>query len=141
MATAGLSPTPSALQPKFFILGVLHTFCNAVSTYGCPSRVRSDHGGGNVDVARFIITLRDTNRGNQRIERLWRDVFDNCLSVLFYELEDNSALDFEDDMHLEALHYVYTPRINESLSSFREAWSNHGSSSSSGDHTPYTSIC
>ena len=83
------------------------------------------------------ITGRSTR--NQRIERLWRDVFDNCLSLfyrLFYELEDNGALDVEDDMHLVSLHYVYTPRINESLSSFREAWNNHGLSSTSGNHTP-----
>ena len=39
---------------------------------------------------------------NQRIERFWRDVFENCLDVfysLFYILEDNGILDVENDMH------------------------------------------
>ncbi len=56
----------------------------------------------NFDVAQLMIALRGLNRGshitgqptrNQRIERLWRDVFENCLHSyysLFYMLEDNA---------------------------------------------------
>ncbi len=55
---------------------------------------------------------------NQRIERLWRDVFTDCLSLfyhLFYFMESKRILDYENQEHLYALHYVYTARINYSL--------------------------
>ena len=64
---------------------------HAVGVYGCPSRVRSDHGG---DVARFMLALRGLQHGshitgrNQRIERLWRDV--NCLHM-YYVLYDGRS--------------------------------------------------
>ena len=28
--------------------------------------------------------------------------------------------------HIYALHYVYIPRVNKSLSAFKEGWNNHG---------------
>ena len=98
-------------------------FRQAVDTYGIPSRVRSDLGVENVDIARFMITTRGTGRGsiitgssthNQRIERLWRDVkrvvvrqFQN----LFHYMEDVGVMDPLEDNDLFALHYVFIPRI------------------------------
>lgn len=61
---------------------------------------------------------------NQRIERLWREVF-RCVSFLFYcvfySLEESGYLNISDPIHLFVLHYVFTPRINYALTEFKLA--------------------
>ena len=66
---------------------------------------------------------------NQRIERLWRDLHDSVTKLfyrLFYYLEELDLLDRNNDIHIYALHYVFIPRVNHALKSFKEGWNNHG---------------
>ncbi|KAJ7391273.1 hypothetical protein OS493_019405 [Desmophyllum pertusum] len=65
---------------------------------------------------------------NQRIERLWRDVYGGCLSLfyqIFQYLEINYLLDVDNDVHIWCLHYIYLPMLNNHLQTWRDAWIHH----------------
>ena len=65
---------------------------------------------------------------NQRIERLWRDVFEGVLYIyyhLFYHLEECGVLDPTNQLHLFALHFVFVPRMNRHLNVWKAGFLQH----------------
>lgn len=58
-------------------------FSDAVEQYGLPEKVRTDLGGENYDIWRYMIEEHSTSSAvvtgaathNTRIERMWRDVY------------------------------------------------------------------
>ena len=88
---------------------VMSTFIEGTRRYGISSRVRSDHGGENADVGRFMESIRGRDRGshiqgssvhNQRIERLHRDTTRCCLSsfyTVFDHMDNEGILDLSND--------------------------------------------
>ena len=116
---------------------VLEHFQRSTAQYGTPSRVRCDYGGENNSVEVFMLERRGEGRGtvlrgssvhNQRIERLWRDVFRSVAVFyyrLFHYLERQQWLDLSDSVDLFSLHFVYLRRINRSLHEFQAAWNSH----------------
>ena len=115
---------------------VLAAFSSAVETYGLPKRVRTDHGGENIEVWSKMMEEHGNDKciivgssaHNERIERLWRDVHRSVTVIygnLFREMEAEGILDHSNEVDLYCLHYVFIPRINDSLKSFLEGWNNH----------------
>ena len=106
-------------------LTVYRLFKQATEQYGIPSRVRSDKGGENILVCQYMITVRGTDRGshiagssvhNQRIERLWRDVYRCVCSIyheLFYSMESTGILDPVCEVDLFVLHCIFCHELTK----------------------------
>ena len=127
---------------------VLDLFQSSVALFSLPDHIRTDHGGENVDIWRYMIANHDHNYScvitgssvhNERVERLWRDV-NRCVCSIFADafrtLERNGLFDTLNEVDLYCLHYIYLPRINRCLNEFKESW-NHHSISTEGCQSPY----
>ena len=114
----------------------LSFFKDGVRRYGLPEKVRTDLGGENVDIWRYMVeehesessVITGSSTHNQRIERMWRDVY-RCVSVLFCdifrELEYDGDLDTLNEVDMYCLHKAFIGRINQALKSFALSWNNH----------------
>ena len=119
---------------------LLSVFIGAVQKHGLPERVRTDLGGENVDMWRYMVeqhasmsaVITGSSTHNERIERLWRDVY-RCVGVLYHDcfrkLEEEGCLDPLNETDLYCLHFIFIPRINITLENFVESWNNHSLSS------------
>lgn len=126
---------------------VLNGFQNGVSRFGLPDRIRSDHGGENIDVWAYMLDTHNSDpecivtgssTHNERIERLWRDVH-RCIAHFaetFQDLESEDVLDTLNEVDMFSLHFVFLPRINKCLHDFQKSWNNHGLSTE-GNMSPY----
>ena len=127
---------------------VLDYFREGVARFGLPEFVRSDHGGENIGVWRYMIATHSNDQSrvitgssvhNERIERMWQDVH-RCVARTFgdtfRDLECDCVLDPLNEADLYCIHYIYLPRINKALLEFQESWNNHALSTE-GNRTPY----
>ena len=115
----------------------LGCFLQGVAQFGLPLKVRTDKGGENWEIARYMVRARGIGKGsiiagksvhNQRIERMWGDinrVVGRHYKGIFQYMEHEGILDPLDECHLLALHFVFIPRINRSLQEFQDQWNYH----------------
>ena len=71
-----------------------------------------------------MITRPSTH--NQRIERLWRDVFGGVIELyygLFLFMKEKAILDPFNEVDIGALYFTFIPLINAKLDAWQYAWS------------------
>lgn len=99
-------------------------FALAVNEYGVPAHVRCDHGVENYEICQAMVMFRG-DRGfiagpstrNQRIERLWRDVYEQVSDPFynyFRRLEEVGILDVNSALHHIVVRALYLRRYQVS---------------------------
>ncbi len=123
-------------------------FRDSLAKFGLPNSVRTDHGGENIDIWRYMIASHDgdiscvktgSSTYNSRVERLWRDVHRSVVLTfadVFRSVEAEGYLDPLNEVYMFCLHHIFLPRINLCLQEFQESWNNHGLSTE-GNMSPY----
>eukprot|EP00794_Sanderia_malayensis_P007519 gene7521-8352_t len=118
-------------------ISALRVFITGIRNFGVPSRIRVDGGSEFSFVRGLMNSLNGDNRHsaiegssvhNQRIERLWRDVYAKVLDKyykLFYHMEDHNILCLENDIHMFCLHHVFLSRLQRNLTYWSNAHNNH----------------
>uniref|UniRef100_A0A3B3BJA8 Integrase core domain-containing protein n=1 Tax=Oryzias melastigma TaxID=30732 RepID=A0A3B3BJA8_ORYME len=102
-------------------------FSRGVEELGYPLRVRADHGGENIGVARLMLTVRGPENGSfiaGKSVHNQRFVFGPCQPKKKLNIEQN-LLDLSHPLHLFCCHYVFLPRLQVNLDTFRQGWDNH----------------
>ena len=107
--------------------------------YGLPDLIRGDAGMENVAIARLINYINGVNHFligrsvyNQRIERLWNDVFSNVI-IFYHDLFTELYLPMDHTPeNTWVLQYLFLDRINEDLQTFIESWNNYSMSTCKG---------
>ena len=79
---------------------VLQLFLASVREFGLPTGIRADRGGENTEVVQLMLQhplhgpgsfITGQSVHNQRIERLWRDVFTLCTQSVLYHGRGGAA--------------------------------------------------
>ena len=104
------------------------------AVHGVPEMSRCDFGKENVGIMNFMTLVRGDGRAlegvsthNQRIERLWRDLFEKVIWP-YHELFCTWTLQGMNMSGMNAkyvLHHLFMPRINAELLRFKVAWNHH----------------
>ena len=111
-------------------------FSEGLAEFCIPDRVCSDHGRENINVWRHMLSIHNdpacvltwSSTHNERVERLWRDVYQDVTSsfvVAFKTLESKQMLNPLNEVDIFCLHYIFIPRVNKCLHDFQGAWNNH----------------
>ena len=118
-----------------YAITALHNFFDSVVEYAVPGKVRVDGGSEFNHVERFMNELDGSKRcirgksvHNQRIERLWRDVYNKVIVIyqgLFNHMENRHILSIENDIQMFALHTVFVPRLRADLNVWKNSWNTH----------------